>query len=214
MIEPEAALQALRRRIEKEHSSMSPPREVWFWLGGDAMSSRGGWDPAVQVAVATVKGFLGTAPVIFAGLMPSLREGTWKDYDPDEFFYSSLAEFDLQDAHVTDLFKVRSRVKDVPLIVYDPEMLASHRDRFAEEARIITPAVVVAMGKQVLDVLRGWRFVVGDTGQYKFEVQGAPQVPVVETVHPSSTRTRDPNKRAERQARFREACAEIGRAHV
>lgn len=178
-------LKALECRIKAEHARMKPLPSVWFWPGSDG-----------------VKGFLGTAPVIVAGLNPSKGRRDSGPHETDKFFYDCLREEGLAEAHVTDIVKVAAVRDDVPLLLYDPTMAQLHREYFEEEVRIVQPVVVVVLGHQVLDVLRGWHFVVPDERKrWVFELPRGRKAEAVLTVHPAATRW--PKVTAERRARFR-----------
>jgi uracil-DNA glycosylase len=193
-------LDELKRRIKADERNSN--WEVWFWKTGQEFGFSG--------AAATVRGFSGTAPIIFTGFIPSkgrrggLKSGTLNN--PDEVFYRIIAEHGLQDAHITDLFKVRSLVKDTPLVKFDPVLLGAYRDYFREEASIINPEVVVMLGDDVVEVLYGWRFIAPeDRNRYIFQVGGR-NIPALKTVHPSATRYR--TRAAARQAKFSQTCAD------
>src|SRR5690242_1061609 len=89
----------------------------------------------------------------------------------------------------------------VPLLFYSPRVSARHRRYFKHEVDIVRPRVVVALGQQVLDVLRGWGFVVTDGTAWKFKVSGKRKATVIATVHPAATRWRQ--KTLERRRQFR-----------
>ncbi len=89
-----ARLVSLKARIERAHARMRLLSNVWFWPVRDR-----------------VKGFLGTAPIIVAGLNPSgkgqVRRTHKKKTKPtDKFFYSSLRQAGLAGAHITDIIKI------------------------------------------------------------------------------------------------------------
>ena len=186
-------LEALKHRIEAKHARMNSTHEVWFWRNRDH-----------------VKGFLGTAPVIVAGLNPSKGRRRPGPSETDKFFYRCLRKEGLANSHITDIIKIRAQRKDVPLLLYDPRILRLHRRYFKEEVRIVQPAVVVILGDQVLDVLRGWHFVVPDDhDQWVFKTPGGHKAAVVLTVHPAATRW--PKRTAERRVRFRRDIREARR---
>ncbi len=179
---PESALEALRDRIEADHPQLKFPSELWFWP-----EDRSG-----------VRGFLGINQVIVAGLNPSKGTGP---SETDKFFYHCLLEEGLGDAHLTDLVKIRATRNDVPLLFYNPSILQLHRGYFAEEVNILLPAVVIALGREVLDVLRGWAFAVPDGREnFAFKLPNGSRAAVILTVHPSATRW--PTRTKERRERF------------
>lgn len=163
---------------------MKPPRDVWFWPERDG-----------------VKGFLGTAPLVVAGLNPSKGRPRPGPRASDLFFYRCLHAERLENVHVTDIIKIRSTGIDVPLLLFDPAISQLHRRYFERELRIVRPAVMVVMGRLTLDVLRGWRFVVRvGPRQWGFQGPGGRKTVVLLTVHPGATRW--PKVTAERCARF------------
>ncbi len=189
--EQTAALKALHSRIVADHNVMTPQWKTWFWCEGFGDECHG------------ISGFFGTAPIIVTGLNPAT--GKSKNSTSETaygFFFDSLREEGLEDAHLSDLFKARAAKKDVPLLLYDPEMINLHRDYFLEEARILQPSILVALGTEVFDVLRGWKLVVPDGKDWVFNVPGGGRATVVPTVHPAATRW--PQRTAERQAQFKQ----------
>jgi uracil-DNA glycosylase len=195
-IEKAVLLEGLRDRIKADHARLKVPSDLWFWPEQEG-----------------VMGFLGTARVIVTGSNPSMgRHKTAKTgkHKTDNFFYRCLREEGMENAHLTDLVKIRATRTDVPLLFFNPDILQRHRDYFALEARIMQPAVVIALGDYVLDVLRGWGFVTA-TGpaQFMFKVPDVGETPVIRTVHPAATRW--PARTKERQERFRKDVREARR---
>ena len=196
------ALKKLQHRIEARHARMRPPQDVWFW------PERHG-----------VQGFLGTGPLMIVGLNPSkprrrvrslpesVKARLWPGTETDRFFYHYLSKQRLANAHITDLFKAKATASEVPLLLYDPRTSERHRRYFKRELAIVRPRAVVALGQQVMDVLRGWGLVVRDgTASWSLRVPGNRPAAVVATVHPAATRW--PKRTAERRRRFRR---DIGR---
>ncbi|MDQ7842173.1 MAG: hypothetical protein QN141_08445 [Armatimonadota bacterium] len=185
--EKAARLASLKARIEQEHVRMGLLSDVWFWPERDG-----------------VKGFLGAAPIIVAGLNPSKGRGRPRRglKETDEFFYRCLREEGLVDAHITDVVKIRATKKDAPLLFYNPTILKLHRDYFIREVKIVQPAVVVVVGIDAWNVLRGWNLIAPEGRQeFIFRVSAKSNVAVIRTVHPAATRF--PKRTAERRARFR-----------
>ncbi len=190
--EQKAALEVLHNRIVAENRG-----KTWFWCEGFGDECHG------------ISGFLGAAPLIITGLAPATgfnpatgklknsRSGTTYG-----FFFDLLREEGLEDAHLSDLFKVRTAKKDVPLLLYNPEMINLHKGYFLEEAQIVRPTILVALGTEVFDVLRGWGLVAPNGNGWIFNVPGGGNATVVSTVHPAATRW--PQRTTERQARFRQ----------
>jgi hypothetical protein len=100
-----------------------------------------------------VKGWCGTAPILFVGLNPST--GTFPS-KPDLMFYDSLRKNDLSDAHITDLYKIRMKGKLVNEILTSPALKELHRAWLKEEVRIVKPHFMVALGHQTFGILKKW----------------------------------------------------------
>lgn len=168
-------LEELRERIKRTHASMNPPRKVWFWPDH--------WDEG------GARGFIGTAPTPVLGLNPSDPKGD--EYTPFErwnerskWFYRTLREDGFGGAHLSDVFKQRSQRDDLPLLTHNSSALIRHKAYLVAEAEIIKPAVVVVMGFEALNVLRGMGLVVGTT-QEKFRFASpSGLVPIKLTYHP------------------------------
>ncbi len=188
-----ARLALLKARIEREHRRKRLFSTVWFWPGRDG-----------------VKGFLGTAPIIVAGLNPSKGRTRTGPHQTDKFFYRCLRQAGLAGAHITDIIKISATRGDVPLLTYDPRILRLHRKYFRDEVKVIEPAAVVVMGDETWNILRGWRRIIptGDHG-FVFRVPGGSTVPALHTVHPAATRW--PQRTAERRTRFKKTIQEARR---
>jgi len=169
--------------------------KVWFWPKQDS-----------------VEGFLGTSPVIVAGLNPSLGRPPRRSREKkksDDFFYGCLRKEGLANAHITDLIKIRATRSDTPPLFYNPRISRLHRRYFRKEVTIIKPAVLVALGRNALEVLRGWSLVVPEgERQWVLKASEERKIPVILTVHPAATVYRKTTE--ERRRRFRE---DIRKAH-
>lgn len=103
-------------------------------------------NPWLFPAVGEVKGFMGTAPVMFVGERPSTRKHFGH---ADEWLYSLLEKYGAANAHLTDIIKSRGRVKE-PY----PDDIGLHRRVFDREIEIIKPCLIVAFGQKVYDLLQ------------------------------------------------------------
>src|ERR1035438_7473003 len=122
-VDPRALL--LQKLKEKIESAVDDP---WFF------PSRG-----------TVKGFMGTGPIVIVSRRPS--QGTFADEGANGLFYEILAKFGLEDSHLTNFVKSRGS-KGEP----DPSNLNVHKQFFADELeRIGQPYLVVPMGGDAKD---------------------------------------------------------------
>lgn len=169
-----AQLASLRRRIIDE-IFIQRWREVWFWPSRDGVS-----------------GFMGTAPVMFVGLNPSAGSRRPRPKPTDAFFYATLRKYRLQDAHLTDAFKVRAGAWELPALMADETIARLNRSYLLEEVRIVRPRAVVAMGWKAFHLLREWRVV--------------PEEILVRAVHPAWGRWGSRAK--EMRARFRKVVVE------
>jgi hypothetical protein len=131
----EKQLLALRKRIiDKYYATPTKStnwKEVWFFP-----SHKG------------IQGFLGTQKIIFLGLNPSSGLFPTKR---DEFFYGQLKANGFQDAHITDLIKLKSTNKKITELEKSPDF----EDQCCflhEEMKIIDPKLIVFLGKKVQDL--------------------------------------------------------------
>jgi hypothetical protein len=104
--------------------------EVWFF-------------PSYK-EVSGVKGFLGTAPIMFVSINPSC--GTYPSR-ADLFYYRNLKRQGLANAHLTDVFKVKKKNFDVKTMLQDRKLIAEAKRFMKEELAIIQPRLLVFVGK-------------------------------------------------------------------
>lgn len=100
-----------------------------------------------------VKGWRGSAPIMFVGLNPSTGNFPSK---ADRLFYDSLSQNGLSDAHITDLLKIRLDGESVQETFAIPELVQSHKAWLMEEVRLLEPHIIVALGHKTLKVLTTW----------------------------------------------------------
>lgn len=125
-------LEELRREIIEEFL-IKGWKDVWFYPPYEG-----------------VMGYLGTQDIMFVGLNPSCG------YFPsryDEYFYGVLKENGLQNAHLTDVIKVRIKTKEVEQYLEDKDFLEKNLEFFKREIEIIDPKIIVAMGENSNDIL-------------------------------------------------------------
>jgi uracil-DNA glycosylase len=133
------ALQQLRARIIHEEC-IERWRDAWFWLEQD-----------------DIRGWQGTQDIFFVGLNPAT--GRFPS-EATDLLYDELRANGFQQAHVTDLAKVRATVgDDTERLFKDEAFIARQRAYFAEELAILRPRLVVPMGKRTADLLAKWRTV-------------------------------------------------------
>lgn len=98
-----------------------------------------------------VKGFLGTQNIMFVGLNPSYSCFPTK---VDKFFYEQLKKYGFENAHLTDLIKIRTKNENIHKILGDKQVLMEQIRFLIKEIEIINPKVIIALGKKCYDALR------------------------------------------------------------
>lgn len=92
-----------------------------------------------------VKGYLGTQNIIFIGLNPSYGQF------PDkycEFFYEQLKQNGFQNAHITDIVKIRQKNRSVNDLFTDKDVMKEQIDFLIKEFEIIKPKITIALGNR------------------------------------------------------------------
>jgi len=116
-----------------------------------------------------VKGFMGTAEVMFVGEHPSTGRF---DKVPDCLLYSLLEKYAAADAHLTDVIKTRGKGTE-PY----PDDMRPHRRVFDREMEIVNPRLVVSFGQKVYDLLQfslaGSGIKVSQVWHYSYTRRGA-----------------------------------------
>lgn len=99
-----------------------------------------------------VQGYWGTDPVWFVGQKPSKGGPEFPDRAVT-LLYETLAEYEFQNAHITDITKERGYVpsdwKKIPV-----EEIERMRPYFRREIELLRPSVLVAMGQYVYNALK------------------------------------------------------------
>ena len=90
-----------------------------------------------------VKGFKGTAPIVLVGLNPSTSP--FPDNKTTRL-YDALKAARLENAHLTDVIKIRARGDEIGKLVRDNHFLAKQYEILGKEIRVIQPELIVAMG--------------------------------------------------------------------
>jgi hypothetical protein len=129
------ALARLRQKIIEE-LFVERWHEVWFFPERDG-----------------VKGWRGTAPIMFVGPNPSTGHFGSR---ADHFFYKNLADNGFQNAHLTDAFKMRATAEEVPINQQDSLLSGLNRGYIQEEVTIIQPRLLVALSENTYDLLSDW----------------------------------------------------------
>lgn len=95
-----------------------------------------------------VRGWEGTAPVLFVGSNPSTN--TRWDGTPAQRLYDALHTHGLQDAHLTDLVKARADYRSVDVLFGNHALIACSRRHLLKEIAILRRAhgrcLIVALG--------------------------------------------------------------------
>jgi uracil-DNA glycosylase len=99
-----------------------------------------------------VNGFWGTGSVWFVGQKPSKGGPSFPDRAVT-LLYETLAAYDFENAHITDISKERGLVpsgwKGIPV-----DEVERMRPYFQREIEILEPSIVVAMGQYVYKALK------------------------------------------------------------
>jgi hypothetical protein len=104
-----------------------------------------------------IKGYLGTQSIIFIGLNPSYTQFPDKYCD---FFYKQLKQNGFQNAHITDIVKIRQKNRGVNDIFGDKNVMEEQIDFLLKEFEIIKPKIIVALGNRCYYELK--KYVDGD----------------------------------------------------
>lgn len=117
--------------------------DVWFFPSSERHS---------EVAPG-VRGWSGIQDIFFVGLNPSTGQFPNK---ADRFLYEALAHSRLQNAHLTDVIKLRATDSQVEHMLNDNQLMNQQREYFFEELAILSPRLVVTMGKRATDAVTQW----------------------------------------------------------
>lgn len=98
-----------------------------------------------------IKGFLGVQDIIFLGLNPSYSRFPSKY---DEFFYEELGKNDFENAHITDLIKIKATNKKINELIENKKTLNEQMEFLIREINIIKPKIIVTLGGKCDDIFR------------------------------------------------------------
>ena len=105
-----------------------------------------------------VKGFLGTQDVMFVGSNPSTGRFPSKyDVRPKMvvvWFYEQLRKHGFENAHITDLMKIRASGKEVDELFGNQSLFNEQLKFLMKEVEIVRPKMVVAMGNKCYNILK------------------------------------------------------------
>ena len=100
-----------------------------------------------------VRGWKGTQDIIFVGLNPS--SGRFPSL-ADRLFYEQLRSNRFENAHLTDMIKVRAVGGMVGQMLGDAALMKQQRVYLLEEIDIIQPRLIVPMGRRTAAILGEW----------------------------------------------------------
>ncbi len=95
-----------------------------------------------------VKGWLGTENIFFVGSNPSCNTFPTRH---TELLYGELRENGFEDAHLTDLVKIRARNIEVDEVI--EKYFKKHIKFFEKEIDILRPKRIIIMGGRAKDIL-------------------------------------------------------------
>ncbi len=129
----ELKLKRLRRDIIEKYF-IDEWKEVWFF-------------PEYE----NVKGFSGIQDIIFLGLNPSYGHFP-SQYD--KFFYRELRKNAFENAHITDLIKIKAPNKKINELIENGRILKEQMEFLMREIKIIHPKIIVTLGKKCDNIFR------------------------------------------------------------
>jgi len=126
-------------------------KDVWFYPDPEHLPEN--WSKDLEKdkcpKYKKIKGFLGTQNLVFIGSNPSYNKFPTRYTD---FFYEQLKINGFENAHLTDLIKIRLFNKDVKDKLNDKNIIDEQLEFLKEEFSIIKPKLIVILG-----VCRGWK---------------------------------------------------------
>jgi len=98
-----------------------------------------------------VMGYLGTQDIVFVGSNPGC---SCFPTSCDKVFYKVLKDMGFENAHLTDVLKIRAKGEDVDKYFKDRALLDKNLEYLSREFEIIQPKLIVAVGKRAKEILR------------------------------------------------------------
>ncbi|HDD56872.1 MAG: hypothetical protein DRN68_01795 [Thaumarchaeota archaeon] len=130
-------LEELRREIIEEFfikGFQGKRIDVWFYPKYDG-----------------VMGYLGTQDIAFVGSNPGC---SCFPTSCDKIFYAVLKDMGFENAHLTDVLKIRAKGEDVDKYFKDRALLNKNLEYLSREFELIRPKLVVAVGGRAGEILR------------------------------------------------------------
>jgi len=126
-------LEELRREIIEEFF-VKKWMDIWFYPKYDQ-----------------VMGYLGTQDIAFVGSNPGC---SCFPTPYDKVFYKVLKDVGFENAHLTDVLKIRAKGEDVDEYFEDQILLNRNLEFLSREFKIIQPRLIVAVGERAKEILR------------------------------------------------------------
>ena len=98
-----------------------------------------------------VMGYLGTQDIAFVSSNPGC---SCFPTSYDKVFYKVLKDMGFENAHLTDILKIRAKGEDVDKYFKDQALLDKNLEYLSREFEIIQPKLVVAVGGRAEEILR------------------------------------------------------------
>jgi hypothetical protein len=120
----------------------------------------------------SIKGFMGRGPIFIVGDQPSKSE--WSPKHPNRrIFYDTLRKLELQNAHLTDLYKKRGENSELELGL--PDDFPDHVKIFQKEIEILQPTLIVALGqiaqRLLIQNVTGWQLTIPRIWHFSYVVR-------------------------------------------
>lgn len=130
------ALESLWKTIVQELATLIPHGEPWPYPRTDGVS-----------------GWYGTGPLMFVSYVPATLT-RWVG-TPTDNFYRALRANGLEDSHITDLIKVRSKTEDTDALFQNASLVAKSQGYLMREIEIVRPKAIVVVGTKANEVSVG-----------------------------------------------------------
>ena len=123
----------------------------------------------LEIKTDGVKGYEGTGKIMFVGLNPSL--GHFPS-NHDIFFYNQLKILNWENAHITDIIKIKLSNEDARSFLKDEKKLSEQIDLLKEEINIINPEIIISVGKDAKKILDKYKINSSKTPHYSYRRWG------------------------------------------